>query len=190
MTDLRPMKLFFGNKFLVFFLLLTTIVFGQQSYLDTFSSVSYSENDGTQNWSSNWVETNENGDPSTGRIRILGNRLRLQRLTTNRSLHRSIDLSGYASAILTLDYQTTNLAPGDRLYIQVSSNGGSTFSTLDYISGTESYSYSKDISAYISANTIVRFTNTGSQWPANNNRAFIDNLNLFSLITLSKSLSA
>jgi len=55
-------------------------VFGQDTFSDTFSSVSYSNNNGTQNFSGNWVETNETTNPSAGRILINSNQLRFRNL--------------------------------------------------------------------------------------------------------------
>ena len=50
-------------------------VMGQDTFADNFSAVSYSNNDGTQSWSTNWLEYNDNNSASNGYIRITGGEL-------------------------------------------------------------------------------------------------------------------
>ncbi|MCH6566446.1 MAG: hypothetical protein IH811_11325, partial [Proteobacteria bacterium] len=75
-----------------------------ETYRDNFSAVSYSNQDGSMNWSGDWVEVNDNGSPSSGDIRITNaNRLRVK--DNDRSISRSADLSTYSTATLTFDYR-------------------------------------------------------------------------------------
>ncbi|WP_299535372.1 hypothetical protein [Ulvibacterium sp.] len=140
-------------------------VLGQDTYLDNFNTVSYSNNNGTLNYSTNWVEANDNNNPSSGRIRITGNELRFEDISTNnRRITRSADLSAHSSAILTFDWQTSGLdggSSGEQLNIQVSNNGTS-FTTIGTFTGSQSGSFTQDISAYISAFTTIRFINVGT----------------------------
>ncbi|WP_425237928.1 hypothetical protein [Ulvibacterium sp.] len=157
---------FFGRSVLFLIFVFPTIqVLGQDTYLDNFNAVSYSNNNGTLNFSTNWVETNDNSSPSGGRIRITGNELRFTRiLTNNRRITRSADLSAHSSAVLTFDWQTSGLdggSSGERLNVQVSNNGTS-FTTIGTFTGDQSGSFSQDISAYISAFTTIRFINAGT----------------------------
>ncbi|HSR61619.1 MAG TPA: hypothetical protein VLL47_12745, partial [Robiginitalea sp.] len=38
----------------------------QQTFLDQFGNLAYNNNDGTQNFSSNWIEYGDNNSPSGG----------------------------------------------------------------------------------------------------------------------------
>jgi hypothetical protein len=147
---------------------------GQDTFADNFGSVSYSNNDGNQSWSTNWLEYNDNNSASNGYIRITGGELFLYYLW-NENIRRSADLSGYSAATLTFDWRTSSLESGETLSIQVSSDGSS-FTTLDTFSGSQTGSFSQDISAYMSANTTIRFIKGGGNWSGNNDRAYIDNV--------------
>lgn len=172
-------------QYLILILLLHSIPFlGQNTYSDTFSSVSYSNNDGIPigtNFSTNWTESGDDNSASGGYIRITGNELRFAYIWTE-NIRRSADLSAATSATLSFDWRTTSLESGETLAIQASSDG-TTFTTLTTITGTASNSFSQDISAYISANTTIRFQKGGGNWTDNNDRAYIDNI----LITASIS---
>lgn len=159
------------------FILLTAISFpvvGQDTFADDFGSISYSNNDGTQNWSTNWLEYNDNNSASSGYIRVTGGELYFYYIWTE-NLRRSVDLSGYTSANLSFDWRTSSLEAGETLIIEISSDG-TTFTTLDTFSGNQSGSFSQDISAYISSNTTIRFMKGGANWSQSNDRAYIDNV--------------
>jgi hypothetical protein len=149
-------------------------VMGQDTFADNFGSVSYSNNDGNQSWSTNWLEYNDNNSASNGYIRITGGELFLYYLW-NENIRRSADLSGYSAATLTFDWRTSSLESGETLSIEVSSDGSS-FTTLDTFSGSQTGSFSQDISAYMSANTTIRFIKGGGNWSGSNDRAYIDNV--------------
>jgi len=162
-------KLLFKKGFLLLLLLfIGSIVTAQETYLDNFSSVSYSNNNGTQNFSGNWNEINDNNSPNNGRIRITGNELRFEDISrNNRRIQRSTDLTGAASAILSLDWRTSGLdgsgtVNSEQLDLQISSDG-TNFTTIGIFTGSQSDSFSQDISAYISANTTIRLINV-STW--------------------------
>lgn len=163
------------NKLLfIVYLAVCLPVMGQDTFADNFGSVSYSNNDGNQSWSTNWLEYNDNNSASNGYIRITGGELFLYYLW-NENIRRSADLSGYSAATLTFDWRTSSLESGETLSIQVSSDGSS-FTTLDTFSGSQTGSFSQDISAYMSANTTIRFIKGGGNWSGNNDRAYIDNV--------------
>lgn len=149
-------------------------VMGQDTFADNFSAVSYSNNDGTQSWSTNWLEYNDNNSASNGYIRITGGELFFYYLWSE-NIRRSADLSAYTSATLTFDWRTSSLESGETLSIEVSSDGSS-FTTLDTFSGSQTGSFSQDISAYMSANTTIRFIKGGGNWSGSNDRAYIDNI--------------
>ena len=132
-----------------------------QTFLDQFGAVSYSNSDGTTGWSTGWVDGD--GDPAAGDIRVTAGRLVLS-TAGNEAIHRQIDLSAASSATLSFGYdnQVGLLGTVD---LQVSSNGGATYSTLatfSNLSNPGAGSYSTDISAYMAFNTRIRFAMTGS----------------------------
>ncbi len=162
-------KLLLKKGFLLLFLLfIGSIVTAQETYLDNFGSVSYSNNNGTQNFSGNWNEINDNNSPNNGRIRITGNELRFEDISrNNRRIERAADLTGAASAVLSLDWRTSGLdgsgtVNSEQLDLQISSDGTS-FTTIGIFTGSQSGSFSQDISAFISANTTIRLINV-STW--------------------------
>ena len=67
---------------------------------DLNPSGSYSEQDGTTNWSTNWIEIGDDGSPSGGTITITLNRLYLRPSSTSASVYRGIDFTGIATADL------------------------------------------------------------------------------------------
>ena len=149
-----------------------TLALGGTLAEDQFATQSY---DG-------WTETGDNfggatnNDPTEGEIQLTpaaGGGFEL-RLTDNDgeqaspdTVQRSFDLSGSTSAWLTFQYRR-DIANGqidDQVLVQVSSNGGA-FGTIDNIgaTGTGSFvdgnyqTFSLDLTQYISANTVVRFS--------------------------------
>ncbi len=156
--------------------LFSITITAQDTFSDTFSSVSYANNDGTQNWSSNWQEFNDNNNPANGYIRVTNNELRFAYIWSE-NIRRSADLSSYSTASLSFDWRTSSLESGETLVIQISSDGSS-FTTLDTFSGTQSGTFDQDITAYISSNTTIRFRKGGNDWSGNNDRAYIDNVTI------------
>lgn len=148
----------------------------QETYSDSFSSVSYANNDGTQNWSTNWQEFNDNNNPANGYISINNDELRF-RYIWSENIRRSADLSSYYTASLSFDWRTSSLESGETLIIQVSSDGSS-FTTLDTFTGSQSGTFDQDITAYISSNTTIRFRKGGGDWSGNDDRAYIDNVTI------------
>lgn len=160
-------------KFLTLFILL--LFFGisecytQITFRDNFSSSNYSNNDGGQTFSSNWVESNDDGSPTGDKIRITSGRLRFEDITRNsESILRSVNLTSTLSAVLTFDWETVSLdgsgtTSSEQLSIQVSTDGV-TYTTLDKFTNSPlTGTFSQDITPYISATTTFRFYNE-STW--------------------------
>ncbi|AYN67048.1 sodium:calcium exchanger [Euzebyella marina] len=163
--------------YLVFFFLFYTNLAGQENYLDRFNNVSYSNNNGSQNFSGNWIETGDTDNgPNNQYIRITGNRLMLYYLYSE-TIRRSVDLNGASAAVLTFDWQAVSLGGTRELAVQISSNGGASYTTIGTVTGNNSGSFSQDISPYISSNTTIRFRKTYSNW-RNNDYAYIDNFQI------------
>lgn len=165
------------NKlYLVVVALFSLTVSAQDTFSDTFSSVSYSNNNGSQNWATNWIESGDDNSASSGYIRITGNELRFSYIWSE-NIRRRADLSGYTAATLTFDWQTSSLESGETLSVQISSDGSS-YTTLDTFAGSTSGSFSQDITSYISSNTTIRFLKGGADWSQNNDRVYIDNVEI------------
>jgi hypothetical protein len=141
----------------------------QETVRDNFGSRSYSNNNGTQNWSSNWIESNDENSSTGGRIRISGSRLRFEDITRNsHQIKRSADISGATSATLSFDWESVGLDRQnnnrkEQLDVQISISTNGSFTTIGTLDGNQSDSFSADISAYISNETTIRFFNT-STW--------------------------
>ena len=132
---------------------------------DSFGAVSYGNNDGTAAWSAGWVDSD--GNPSGGDIRVAGGALVLTPpllLGGGDSIYREANLSGAASATLSFSYNNT-LGLAGSITVQVSGNGGGSYAnlaTFDNGSNPGAGTFSADISAFIAANTRVRFVVNGA----------------------------
>lgn len=164
--------------FFVLVLAVTGIASGQETFRDNFGSVSYSNNDGTQNWSSDWVESGDTDlGPTAQYVYISGGRLTFYYVWSE-TIRRTANLGGANTATLSFSWQTSGLNGAKGLRIQVSNNGGASYTTVGTVNGNNSSgNFSTDISAFISANTTVRFVNTGNNWD-NNDFAYVDNLQI------------
>ncbi len=156
------------------FLILVNVSRAQDTFADNFDVRSYSNNDGSVNFSGIWQETGETNNSTAGRIRIDNNasnrRLRFTNLD-GRFITRTLDLSAYIDATLTLDFERTN---GDET-ITVQLFDGTSFINVGILSGTGSFSYDLNPNE-ISANSAIRFIATDGDWDGNQERIFIDNL--------------
>lgn len=150
--------------------------YGQQTYRDNFGSVSYSNNNGTNNFTGNWIESGDDNAAASGYIRITGGELRFRYLWSE-TIRRSANLTGASSATLSFDWQTSSLESGETLVVQASSNG-TTFTNLATYSGNTSGTESIDITTYISTNTTIRFRKGGGNWSGNDDTAYIDNFQI------------
>ncbi len=123
----------------------------------------YNNNSGTRDWTGGWYEVGENNGPYNGSIYISNNQLgRNLALAQNYSrVWREVNLAGASYATLKFDYASA-LYYQDELLVEMSTDGGATWSELDRISIVPSepsmHAAQYDISQYISWNTAVRFT--------------------------------
>lgn len=159
---------------LYFFLLTQNSVYAQvTTYLDEFESELYSNNDGTGNFSANWIEINETTDPTTdpliGNVVINLNQLRFRTLNT-KGIGRSLDLSRATDATLTLDYETTR--GNSTIFVQLFD--GTSFNTRATLVGTGTINYTLT-AAEMSANSEIRFVSGSGTW-RNNDAIYVDNV--------------
>jgi len=160
---------------------------------DNFSSLSYNNNDGTQNWSNSWQEVGESDGVSAGKARIrsdlctYGYCLRLgtpleeaPSSYTNRGVSRQVDLSSYTSASLSFNYFQAVASGSSTVELSISNNGGTSWTLLETYSITASNYYSNtesfDITPYISANTQIRLLGSGSS--SSITGMYIDNIQI------------
>ncbi|MBU1692987.1 MAG: DUF11 domain-containing protein, partial [Verrucomicrobia bacterium] len=135
----------------------------------------YTNQDGLVDWSTAWTETGDDGYPTSGVIQVAvdngifpGHTYALTIAGPSASLQRSTDLrAGYTNAWLSFEHRRSDLDAGDTLTLQVSSNGGATWSaalvTLAGPGTDSSYATTNvDISTYISSNTAIRFLSSAT----------------------------
>ncbi|WP_420321909.1 beta strand repeat-containing protein [Flagellimonas sp.] len=150
-------------------------VSAQETFRDEFSSVSYSNNDGTVNWATNWIEIDDTDlGPTAEYVYITGNQLRLEWLFTE-SIYRTANLTGATAATLSFDYTTNSLGGQRELGVYLSNNGGASYTQIAALSG--SGSFSQNISAYISSNTTISFAKSNSNWQSDD-WAQLDNVQI------------
>ena len=162
---------------------------GDPTVRDEFSTVSYSNNNGTQNWISNWTETGDGSpSPSSGYVRVSSGALYLK--STDRAVSRKVDLAGAPAAMLSFQYKRSSLdTASDYVALQISANDGSTWTELARYQGPGSdwswQTASFDIAGYASANTIVRFaTSSSMDW---SDTLYLDNVQIEYTLPLPSS---
>ena len=142
---------------------------------DEFNTVAFSGNNGTQNWVNDWQEMGEADGPTSGKMQVVTN---AQCATGNcfqfggggggppTSVTREADLSGGISATLTFSYLRTSGANGGNISVQVSGNGGASWTTLHTytMNGNDSSQIpqSFDITAFVATNTQIQFVRSGN----------------------------
>ncbi|HEX8152753.1 MAG TPA: hypothetical protein VF698_06505, partial [Thermoanaerobaculia bacterium] len=145
---------------------------------DEFGAALYSNQNGSVNFSTDWVETNDDADPAAGLIRITGGELRIEDNGGLAStIHRQVDLSAFSGATLTYNYRTNGVDAGDVLVVQASNNGGGSWTTIATYTGAQAAATASiNIGAYLAANTRIRFM-AGTGY-GNNDFFFVDNVQI------------
>jgi hypothetical protein len=137
------------------------------TFRDEFSTVSFSNNDGTLNWTGDWLEVGESDGPTANDVRVRDDNGPYQLwLRDNQNggegVEREADLSGATAATLSFVYRRSSLDnANDYVKLEISSNGSSgPWVELARFQGSATDSaylpFSQDISGYISANTRIR----------------------------------
>lgn len=129
---------------------------------DNFGATAYTNNDGLVSWGSNWIEANDNNNAANGEIQITGGELRLGDNgsigASAARIERQADLSAFTGAMFTFNLRTQDVEPDDQYRVEVSADGGTSWTTLETFTGaiaatTRSY----DIRAHRATNTRIRF---------------------------------
>jgi hypothetical protein len=148
-----------------------------ETFRDNFDNTSYGNQDGTVNWTSNWVESNDNGSPNNGDIRIEGNRLRIK--DNNVSVSRAADLSAYSLVTLRFDYQETGYDNNnDSINVEVQ-GGGSGWQSLQSFVGSAVNSGSANLTIpaqYLASDFELRFITSNTT--GNGDNFYVDNLEI------------
>ena len=125
---------------------------------DNFDTASYSNNDGTANWSAGWIDSD--GSFSSGQIQVAGNALELNgAILSSSSIEREANLAGATSLILSFDFN--NQITLSTITLEVSSNGGGSYTQLanSFAGGSSNATF--DITAFAAADTRIKFTVSG-----------------------------
>jgi hypothetical protein len=124
-----------------------------ETMTDTFDQIAYSNNNGSVNWRSDWLEQGDDNNPQTGYVYVQTN-AQLRVGQSNRSIQRSADLSEANWAFLSLNYNRTALDNGDYVALEISADGGANWTELDRFAGPQNdsafNSNSYDISQFAS----------------------------------------
>jgi serine protease AprX len=150
---------------------------GLSSVIDRFEGQVYTGNDGTDYWAADWSEGGHDQPviPHGGVFMVNygpeceggdGYCLRIDPYFVGSYVYRSADLSGASSVTLSFYRNNQILADTGAVALQVSADGGATWTTLQNYSasnlvgsGTDTF----DITDYASPNTQIRFYVTSSQ---------------------------
>jgi len=135
---------------------------------DTFASQDYDLNTGTVDWSSDWTEVNDDGDPTSGDIQINDGELDLEPNGSNVSIYREVDLSGVtASDTVSFKFEFYhNYLDGDGvIVVEASNDGGSNYTVLETLDKdvSEKQTFTYDLVAElgsVGAQTRIRFRET------------------------------
>ncbi len=167
----------------------TSGITGGDTFADNFTTAAYNNNDGSDNFAGDWIETNDlgGGGATGGDILITGGELSIDNdsdstpFNNQPSIEREIDLtdSAWVAVNLSFDYRTTaGIDDSDALVLEISDDGGSTweflenFTGADYINDSGSRSY--DITEFIAADTRIRFR-VHAFYAGTNETFFVDN---------------
>ena len=144
----------------------TASVSSASTFVDNFTTAAYSNNAGSANWSSNWVESDDDGGGATaGNILVAGGELRVGPGSSGDNIYRQANLTGLGSATLSFDFNNALASGNPAIQARISADGGTTYSTLATFTrslNTGSGSMSFDISAYASSSTRVQFLVSGN----------------------------
>jgi uncharacterized repeat protein (TIGR01451 family)/fimbrial isopeptide formation D2 family protein len=162
---------------------------GNNTFYDQFNTNnSYAGDDGDTSWSTNWIETDEDGTDNSdggagsGDVYVASNELVFTSIDNNGDgVYREVDLSAYTSGItLSFEYRHNAMDVADSVNLEVSQDGGVTWVLLDtYIGdgGTDSSNIQAEynIQSYFASNTQIRFMAYGI---GNNEYFYVDNVQI------------
>jgi hypothetical protein len=156
----------------------TLFTTGPDTVRDNFGAAAYTNQDGNTNWTSNWIETNDDNNAGAGLMLITGGELRIRDDGGNAStIERQADTSTYSTATLTFTMRTTGVEATDAMLLQMSNNGGGSWTTVaTYTGAFAATNQSYDVTAYKATNTRVRFIESNGY--TGTDSFFVDNLQI------------
>ncbi|MDH3748426.1 MAG: LamG domain-containing protein, partial [Gammaproteobacteria bacterium] len=160
---------------------------GSGTYRDEFNAKSYSGSDGTLTWSTDWLEIGESDGATSGdeQVRSDSGFNYVLRVRDNdnggEGVQREADLSDCSDADLTFDYRRKSFDnSNDYVTVDVSANGGSSWTELDRLAGPANestyQSASYDISSAMAANTRIRFLTSSTL--GGSDELFVENVEI------------
>jgi hypothetical protein len=165
------------------------------NYRDDFKNPVYTGNDGSLSWNGPWQEIGEGDGPSTGAVHVMSD----GRCAGNKCLHihsggqvlaevgamRFADTSLFTGAELCYELNSVilDMELGDtNLYVEVTKNGGSNWTTVDTLSVLELFDAEKkrtiSIDGYLSEGFGVRFVVNGLL----DGEVFVDNVEVWGVL--------
>ena len=135
----------------------------RDNFDNAVSSESYANQDGSNNWTSDWMESDDDGDPASGDVQINGT----EELVFDNddasppALRRSLNMAGADIATLSVHYIFASgviFEANDQFAIEISNDNGVTYTILETIDNTfnEAQVLSFDITNYIDNDVVVR----------------------------------
>jgi len=147
---------------------------------DEFNAVSYSGQDGTENWAVDWQEDDPAGTagPVGNYVGVANGRMTLHYLYVgDEAAWRWADLSAETNATLSFDWETVGLDANEYLDVQIAASPGGPFTQLGQYGGTASGAASFDVTAYISTGTTIRIEATpGTENWESGEYGYLDNV--------------
>ncbi|MEJ5309972.1 MAG: hypothetical protein WHX52_09385 [Anaerolineae bacterium] len=172
----------------------------EAQHFDGFESNTY--NNGTGPWLSNWIEANDDNNPTSGLVRIVGvdsgvtphtgaRQLRLsgKNTGTDPSIYRTVDLSIFARPVLRVNryLRSLDVADNDTFGMDISTNGGASYTTILTWSTASLQNLwvgeEVDLSAYRTANVRLRLrslTNTRED-----DYVYLDNVQIYDRLAVN-----
>ncbi len=148
---------------------------------DQFGAQSYTNQDGTYLWNSNWIETGDDASPTAGSILINSN-LRFyfgNSAYVGDTIEREVDLSDATAATLSFTYNKSSTEAGDILSVYASGNGGSTWTQVGGdILGSTTGGFSQSIAGYMSGNTRIRIQIAAWSGDTTAEYIYVDDVNI------------
>ncbi|MEM6793158.1 MAG: SdrD B-like domain-containing protein [Acidobacteriota bacterium] len=135
------------------------------TFRDDFSTSSFGNQDGSLDWSADWVEEDPLSDgPGAGQVQVHDGLLTLDdnpNTGAEPSVAREADLSNAGRALLRYEFVTSHGVDfDDAVTVEVSPDGGVTWNTLEVITGISGFVRAErvfDITAFATETTRVRF---------------------------------
>ena len=134
--------------------------------LDKFKTVSFGNNDGSVDWLGKWKENDPvsgGSGPRSGNVTVNQGTLELDDYPNtggHPSAKRTVDIDCASEATLSFDLWTPYVENSDVAVVEISKDGGQTFTILEKFVGRVARSWkhrSYDISSFASSKTVVRF---------------------------------